>query len=68
MDNESLLNALHEAASQASHHNSAGALGYQSEKWLAGNWESRFVELKKIAEERGVYDRSQFNRYLVAGR
>ena len=67
IDNSSLLNALHDAASALSFYHS----GWDSSEITnreRSQYEAvkhRFYNLKEIAEERGIFQPDEFKRYLV---
>lgn len=65
IDNSALLNELHLAASQVSRFNAADWEQIGREREAAGKAWARWVDLKQMAQQRGIYNPEEFKRYLV---
>ena len=63
--NESLIQALHEAASTLSYYNAAEGDVYRREAGSRAKARARYLDLVEAAIERGVYNKEDFKGYLI---
>lgn len=63
--NESLLQALHDAAADLSYYNAAEGSAYRHESTARGVAQKRWNALVNEAITRGIYNKDDFRGYLV---